>query len=268
MRSTRHEIKVGLFVLCGLVLVASLLLLFSKGFTIEQVFTLRLKAGSAGILKQNAPVQMAGVPVGAIDHIELAPNGKQVTIFLKIKRRYQVHRDARFAIEQSGFLGDQYVSILPGENKLEELRDGDEVTAETPFDLQEVARSAAGFIRRIDDTAKRVNEIIDEIHAKALNEETLTNLAASVTTLNKFSSEALVAAGNVNASAIMLTNLLHDVQAGKGAAGRVIEDPQLAANLAETVANLNAVSSNLNRFGLWHLLWKKHAPLTNAPSAK
>ena len=285
MSQKKQELKVGVFVLIGLVLVVFLLILFSKGVTFRPTTTLRLHAQSAGILKAHAPVEMSGVPVGSISEIELQPDAKSVTIFLKIEKRYEIHQGARFVIEQSGFLGDQYVSIIPTTNASPVLQEGDEVSAEPPFDLQEVARGAAGFIKRIDETAQRLNDTIADVRREALNETTLSNLSASVTALHQFADAALVTAGNINAlvltntapissalanlntASASLTNLLGDVQSGKGLAGRAIEDRQLADNLAEMVANLNATSSNLNRFGLWNMLWKKHPPLTNSPTA-
>ena len=39
--------------------------------------------------------------------------GTNVTITLKLYSQYIIHKDARFLIEQSGFLGDQYVGIMP-----------------------------------------------------------------------------------------------------------------------------------------------------------
>jgi hypothetical protein len=71
---------------------------------------------------------------------------------------------------------------------------------------------------------------------------------------------------NLNAASATINNLLVDMQAGKGLAGAVLTDPALAENLKSVAGNLSATSSNLNRFGLWHLLWKKHPPLTNAPA--
>jgi phospholipid/cholesterol/gamma-HCH transport system substrate-binding protein len=278
MSQNKIELRVGLFVLLGLLLLMTLLLLFSKGLSFSPAVTLRLHAQSAGILKVHAPVEMSGVLVGSISQIELAPDGKSVTIFLRVEKKYQVHKDARFVIEQSGFLGDQFVSILPVDNTGPLLADGDVVTAEPPFDLQEVARSAAGILKRVNDT-------ISDVRRDVLNDQTLTNLAASVIALNQFSAKALdtvtnlnelvqtngpqisQAVQNIQSVTATLTNLLSDVQSGKGLVGRAIEDRQLADNLAETVANLEAVSSNLNRFGLWHALWHKNPPLTNAPAA-
>jgi len=41
----------------------------------------------------------------------------------------------------------------------------------------------------------------------------------------------------------------------------------VARNLAELSANLNNVSSNLNRFGFWKMLWKKSPPVNSPPPA-
>jgi hypothetical protein len=56
---------------------------------------------------------MSGIQVGTVSALRLAPDGKSVTITLRLYRPYQIHTDARFVFEQSGFLGDQYVAIVP-----------------------------------------------------------------------------------------------------------------------------------------------------------
>ena len=282
----RHEWKVGVFIFSGLILLVVLLVLFGRGMAFTPSYTLRLKATSAGVLKQRASVLMAGVPVGSISGIELAPDGHMVTVALQIEKRYQIHNDARFAIEQSGFLGDQYVTIIPTDNAGPLLKDGDVVTAEQPFDLQEVARSAQGFIKRIDDTAYRLNEMIQDIHEKALNNQTLTNLAASIESLNKISKEALGTVDNLNslihtngpaisvslqnmeAATAALTNMLADVQAGRGTVGALLKDEVVASNLRQVTTNLALFSGNLNQYGIWKMLWKPPQPAaTNPPPA-
>ena len=119
MDKSRLEWKVGLFVFVGLVLLAVLLLQFSKGLTFFHPH-LRHPAhtpSSVGGLKTRAQVLMSGVQVGTISRIQLAPDGKSVTLTLRIYQQYQIYKDARFVIEQSGFLGDQYVAILPTKNE-------------------------------------------------------------------------------------------------------------------------------------------------------
>ena len=200
MEMSRLETKVGLFVFIGLTLLAVLLIQFSKGTSLFRgTYTLRLHAENVGGLKQRASVLLAGVQVGTVSGIELAPDGKSVTILLRIYQGNKIYHDARFVIQQSGFLGDQYVAIVPTTNSLPLLQDGNEVECEAPFNLQEVARSASGFIQRIDDTAKKLDAAVGDVRKYVLNQETLTNFSAAVDNLHNFTEQATDTVANLDA---------------------------------------------------------------------
>ena len=200
MEKSRLETKVGLFVFIGLTLLAVLLIQFSKGTSLfHGTYMLRLHAENVGGLKQRASVLLAGVQVGSVSGIELAPDGKSVTILLRIYRNYKIYADAQFIIQQSGFLGDQYVAIIPTLNKAPLLQDGSEVECLAPFNLQEVARSASGFIQRIDDTARKLDATLGDVRRYVLNEETLTNLSAAVSNLRDFTEQATGMVASLNA---------------------------------------------------------------------
>src|SRR5881394_1380412 len=107
MSKTRLEWRVGIFVLIGLVLLAGLVIQFSKGGNpVAKKYTIRMRAANIGGLKKKAGVLMSGVQVGVVRDIRLGPQGTNVTIFLSIYQEYRVFKDARVLIEQSGFLGD------------------------------------------------------------------------------------------------------------------------------------------------------------------
>ncbi len=128
MDKSRLEIKVGLFVLIGLVLLAIVLIQFSKGTSLfHGTYELHLRAVNVGGIKERAGVLLAGVEVGNVAKVELDDDGKRVLILLKINNRYKIYHDARFVIEQAGFLGDQFVAVIPTTNSLPLLKDGDEV---------------------------------------------------------------------------------------------------------------------------------------------
>jgi hypothetical protein len=131
-----------------------------------------------GGLKERAGVLLAGVEVGSVSTINLADDGKSVTILLSIYKNFKIYHDARFVIEQAGFLGDQYVSVIPTTNMLPLLTNGADVNCQEPFNLQEVARSASGFIERIDETAKKLDASVSDLQRVVLNEQTLTNFSS------------------------------------------------------------------------------------------
>ncbi len=200
MDKSRLETKVGLFVFIGLALLAVLLIQFSKGTSIFRgTYELRLHAANVGGLKQRASVLLSGVQVGAVSGIQLAEDSKSVTIFLKIYRDCKIYGDARFVIEQSGFLGDQYVAIVPTANQGPPLTDNASVNCEPPFNLQEVARSASGFIQRIDETAKKLDDSVTDLRRVVLNEQTLTNFTLAINNLRSFSEQAMGTVSDVDA---------------------------------------------------------------------
>ncbi len=315
MDKKRLEWKVGLFVFIGLVLLGALMLQFSKGLTFfRETYQLRLHASNLGSgLKKRSFVLMSGVSVGSVSDITLAPDGKSVTIFLKIYSDYVIHDDAIFRIETSGFLGDQYVAIMPTENAGPVLTNNASVVCEPPVNLQEVARSAGGFLKRVDETAKQLNDAVADVRRLLLNEETLTNLAVTVQNLRGASERAVTtvneietllatnapaisqsssnisvfsgqmnqfadslsgivasnrdsisaAVSNIESSTIVLKSMIDDVNAGKGPAGMLLRNEQVASSLAAIVDNLSITTSNLNRTGLWGVLWAKKQPQTN-----
>jgi phospholipid/cholesterol/gamma-HCH transport system substrate-binding protein len=319
MESKRLETKVGVFVFIGLALLAVLLIQFSKGTSLfHGTYELRLHAVNVGGLKPRAGVLLAGVQVGSVSDIMLAADGKSVTILLKIYKENKIYHDARFVIEQSGFLGDQYVSIIPTENQDRLLVNGDEVVCQEPFNLQEVARSASGFIQRIDETAKKLDAAVSDLHRYVLNEQTLTNLSIALVNMRTFTERAMntvgdidsliatngsrvgfavsnvvifsqqltqlvgsahillatngvaisAAVSNIESSTEILKKLMDDVQSGKGLAGTVLQNEQLATNVQNIANNLAVTTSNLNRVGLWGILWSHKPPPSDRPHAK
>ena len=318
MSKPRLEWKVGLFVFIGLALLAVLVIELSKGTPFyRRTYQIVLHASNISGLKNKAGVLISGVQIGSVSDITLSPDGKRATVILRIYTKYKVYKDARFVIEQSGFLGDQYVAIVPTENKAPQFQDGESAEAEEPFNLQEIARSATGIIQRIDQMATNLTHALADVRHDVLNEQTFTNLSGAIANLRVVSERALVAVANINAmvatngpafaqsasnlvsfsleidrfatnlsfvlatnsaeitvavkniesSSEVLKNLLNDVQAGKGLAGNLLKNEQLASDLSQIANNLSITTSNLNRLGLWGILWKKKPPPASGASA-
>jgi phospholipid/cholesterol/gamma-HCH transport system substrate-binding protein len=299
------ELKVGLFVFVGLALLAVAVIQFSKGTSLfHGTYTLRLHAANVGGLKERAGVLLAGVEVGSVSTFNLSDDGKSVTILLSIYKNFKIYHDARFVIEQSGFLGDEYVSVIPTTNMLPFLTNGADVNCQEPFNLQEVARSASGFIERIDETAKKLDASVSDLQRVVLNEQTLTNFSVAVGNLRTFTEQAMGTIGDINAiiavsnavafsqelnrlagsadmllatngveissavkniefSTEILTNLMVDLKSGRGLAGTMLQNEQFATNVQAIANNLSITTSNLNRHGLWGIMWAHKPPNTN-----
>ena len=316
MDKSRLETKVGLFVCLGLALLAALLLQFSKSTSLWRgTYELHLHAANVGGIKPRAGVLLAGLQVGSVAQIRLAPDGKSVTIDLKIYKEFPIYTNSTFVIESAGFLGDQFVSIIPSTNlvamtEADKFTNGADALCIPPFNLLQAERDAGGLINSINGTAKDLADSVKDLRAKVLNAETLSSFGTSVTNLKLFTEQALDAVKDINglvhtngaqvslaisnavkfsagltdltdsAKQILTTNgvtlnqatkdlaeamnnvkqITSDVQAGKGLAGAVLQNPELAMNVQTLAANLAITSSNLNRLGLWGILWSHPAP--------
>lgn len=309
--------KVGLFVFIGLVLLAGLLLEFSKGMSfLQRTTTIYLHAPDVVGVKNRADVMMSGVKVGSVSEIGLEADGKHATLALKIYSRYQIRADARFVIQPSGLLGDEYVAIIPTENKAPVLQDGASAKAEAPFNLDEFERTAGGLIERLDRTVEDLGGMIRDVRKHMLNEQTLTNFSSVANNLRRASERALATMDNLsglvssngpalsqsssnlvafsermdefagtldgvvssNRTAIgaavknledsteTLKSLLGGIEAGKGLAGTLLKNEQLAANVSLVASNLSVTTSNLNRLGLWGVLWRHKPPKASRAS--
>jgi hypothetical protein len=78
--------------------------------------------------------------------------------------------------------------------------------------------------------------------------------------------EITASVNNIKSSTDALKKILDDLQSGRGLAGTMLQNEQLATNVQAIANNLSVATSNLNRLGLWSFLWHKETMSTNAPS--
>jgi len=237
MSQSRLEWKVGLFVAFCLALVGALLLNFAKGVSIlHPTYELKLRTANVGGIKRDAAVLMAGVPVGQVREVKLDDDGKQVTIFLRILKRYVIYGDAIFNIEAAGFLGDQYVAIISDKNLKPPLRDGDVVVCREPFNMQEAARAAFGVIQRVDQTVLLIHDAVARVDRTILSENNLTNISTTFANFKGVSEQTRAVADKALVLAVKAEGSLDRVDA-------LIATNTQPVNAA--VSNLLAFSRNL-----------------------
>lgn len=199
MSQSRIEIKVGLFVLVGLLLLGGLAILFSSGSAFyRNTYELRLKSGDVGGIKTGASVLMRGVKIGSVAGTTLDPDGRGVTILLKIDKQQPLLDNARFEIEQSGFLGDRFIGIYPGDHAGRRLTHGEEVQADSPFNMQEAVATATATLTKISQATTNLDAAVSDVRRLVLTEETLGKFGASLDRFAAMTAEAYAAVSRLN----------------------------------------------------------------------
>lgn len=198
MSQSKFEWKVGLFVFIGLVLLAGLMLNFSKGLPFfKKTYDLQLHAENVGGIKPKAAVLLSGVKVGNVVDSVLSTNGS-VVIQLEIYNNFKIDRSATFMIDALGFLGDQYVAVTVTNSTSQYLTNGENVVAQSPLNLQEAMRSTAGLLSQAQATMRTLDAAISNINRTVLNDATLTSFSRSISNLQSISGNANVSLGKID----------------------------------------------------------------------
>ena len=111
MQSFWTPLKVGLVV--ALAVAAFGFGLFLIGSNLGRGSTYRVYAvfDDATGLGVRTRVQIAGIPVGQVDMVELDQQTAKAKVWLKIRRNFVLHRDASIAKRSESILGDYLLDV-------------------------------------------------------------------------------------------------------------------------------------------------------------
>ena len=229
MSKGRTELKVGLFVLVLLGLGAVVTLKFSEtGLGFGNTFSLTLRADNAGTVIKDSPVLMSGVKVGYVKTINLVvdQNGTaKVELKVELYEEYTqviLGQGAQFEIKSSGFLGDQYIAILPASGpplgKL--LEQVDWIQCEAPFDIEDVGKKVddlvgtrvSSLMTNVENAVVTIEDFVKKIDQGLLSDQTLTNLAETIANFRDTSERVKTISDNLVVVTGQATNVVGQVE--------------------------------------------------------
>lgn len=113
-RTAKREVRVGLFVLLGIITFLTALFTLTDVGTFRGRYYATTVIENAGGMRNGDPVQMRGVNIGRVTDFRMVPDGVAVT--LEIYNRYEIPEDSQVAIRSAGLLGGVVVDVVPGES--------------------------------------------------------------------------------------------------------------------------------------------------------
>ncbi|HUK83912.1 MAG TPA: MlaD family protein [Verrucomicrobiae bacterium] len=194
------ELRVGIFVLLCLVVIGGLIIKFGKLERFSaKTYDITVVFPNVGGIVRDANVMYAGIPVGKVREIRLTENGSlKVKVTLAIYEGYQIRKDAKFVINQSGLLGDRYIDVIPQGATAPPIKPGETVEGSSSVDLTEAIRGvvdvlhqAAGTIARIDDVVRRTDEAVKRIDDFVLSTQSLTHISSTFANIDETTSNAV-----------------------------------------------------------------------------
>lgn len=279
MRSSRHEIKIGVFVLGGILAVIVALMMLTDPGTFRGRYNVATVVPDAGGLRKGDPVQMRGVPVGRVRGFEIGPGG--VAINLELEKEHPVPADSRVQMETGGLFGGGTVNIVPGSSP-EELEDGAVLPAVTGGGIFDVAADVGaradtvlgraqellspGTIQAVGGSAQELQSLLTELSALAVEQRrelaalssslrrsaqgveaaaTRPELERAVARTDSITARLDLATASLGRSTASLETVLGRLERGEGTLGRLSRDESLYENLNKAAANSNALVEDI-----------------------
>lgn len=243
-KETRNNIKLGLFVLAGLIFLVLLLYMIGKN---RNLFgnTYELKArfeNIQGLIKGNN-VRFAGIETGTVKEVRIINDTTiEVSMYIENRMKQVIRKNAQVSIGTDGFVGNKVVNILPSKEPAEYAVEGDILPVKKVVTTDEMLNTLAKTNQDISAIAAGLRITVDKINNstalwKLLNDEGIpADVKASLGRVKK---------ATENADRMMqdLHWVIADIRNGKGSVGELLRDTSFSRNLNAAVVKINAVGT-------------------------
>ena len=181
------EFRVGLFVLVGLAVIGSMIVMFGRiGTGIAAAYPLTVEFPNAGGLLVNSKVLLSGATVGVVTEPPRAlDHARGVAMQVKIFEPNKIPRNAKFYVSAAGLLGDRFVDIITEPETVGGFyQSGDTVRGSTKQGMDELTEQAGKLIVDLRTAAANLNGTITRVNQEMLTPEMFHNLQSSVANLD------------------------------------------------------------------------------------
>ena len=113
-RAGRRQVRIGMFVLAGLIATIYLLFLLTDPSTFRGRYKITTTVGTAMGLRTGDPVQMRGVTIGKVHGFEMETEDQNVVVTLEIEGQWDIPEGSSTQLVRPGLMDPRTVEIVPG----------------------------------------------------------------------------------------------------------------------------------------------------------
>jgi phospholipid/cholesterol/gamma-HCH transport system substrate-binding protein len=228
---SKLELKVGVFVFIGLILLSVFVLVVGDFKTMVSTQKINFVFNFINGVKNGAPIRYAGVDIGEVKQISLfySPVEKKEKVLVAgvIKKDVRIPQDSSIWVNTLGLLGEKYIDIMPGHDYTDFIKPGQTVVGTDPFAMHEFGELAKSIAKKLDDSIVEVQQL----------------------------------AGSVSSLAKNLDDGISKVKNAEGTIGKLLYDDKLYNDLSDMVGDIKR--------NPWKLFWKaKEKPAPKPEPAK
>lgn len=282
MKNAGAEIKVGLFVLAGIIILTYMSVKVGKfDFGKKKGYEIFAYFDNASGLNIDVPVEIAGIEVGRVEDIGLERRKAKIT--MRIAPDTSIPSDSKAFIRTKGVLGDKFIQIIPGKPESPPIKDGERIVdtytptdidqlinriAEVALDIRKVSRSlgnvlggkegedkmrqildnittsTASLNRIIEDNEKRISSLLINFSEFSKDIKDVSN--ANKEYINRIVIDIKETTTQLKEAVEAFSMIAKKIERGEGTLGRLIHDTTTIEDLNETLASLKHVSEKID----------------------
>jgi phospholipid/cholesterol/gamma-HCH transport system substrate-binding protein len=233
---TWTELRVGLFVLAGLALLA-VAIFYVTGVNWGAKYSLKTYLPEVSDLQQGAPVSLDGVTVGSVQHLKINPHPTDrmhnIEIDMRVDKRYQslIRTDSQASLVTSGLLGNRYVTVSRGFQGAVVQNQGT-VPGKAGNDMQEIVERGVELEANLGQLTQQVGDIIGAVRK---GEGTIGKFIYDPSMYN-----------HMNATVAKAESVISGVQSGQGSIGKLVVSDELYNKVDATVGHLQSASAAID----------------------
>ncbi|MBI3307353.1 MAG: MCE family protein [Candidatus Omnitrophica bacterium] len=197
MKKGRDEMKVGMFVILGFIILTLIVFFISGAFLFRPGYALTVTYEYVNILDKGAPVRMAGVRVGEVNSVALVfdpTEGKtHVRVKLFIAKGVEIRENYSFEIRGTHILSEPHIEISPQPGNAAVLKPGTEIKGVDALPMEDLLKHVENVGADLEVVVKSLRESFEEANLK----ETFQNFHDSSESMNSLLAKADQGEGTV-----------------------------------------------------------------------
>ncbi len=183
-RKKNRPFLVGMFTIIGLfIVVLTIVWLGANEFFKQQKFYVTYFDTSVEGLTLGSPVKYQGVPVGYVNKISVADDGKIIQVEMEIDPKIDINDSIRVKSAISGLAGGKFLQLHYTDNPIS-MRSYPKVNFELPEKVIKVIKSAPSDIEEIQIAANEVISNLKNLEIGKISDKTIDFLNSSTNFLD------------------------------------------------------------------------------------
>ena len=244
---TFNNIKLGAFVLVGLIFLLLILYMIGKNRTMfGGNYKLRARFENVQGLKSGNNVRYAGIDIGTVEKVSIINDTlMEVKMIIDNKAKFILRKNAIVSIGTDGLVGNKVVNIAASKSDSPLAEENDILPTKKPIDTDEMLRTVnktnndiAVIAKNLKLTSNKLNN--SEALWALLNDKSLPD------NLKKSAANIRLVTNNLYNMSKDVNSMVSKIKKGEGSIGKIINDSSFAKSLEDAVINIKDAGNEVS----------------------